>query len=107
MSERTTAETNAEAPACANYKFFHLLKIWTGWGSVRRFVGSIFCEKKIDISIPIQCWTYYASAFLTRDVWQGKRPSVWEVHSRCDDIKGWRFGWRYVGAVWGREKITK
>jgi hypothetical protein len=72
---------------------------------VDALVRSIFREKRIDISIPFRGWSYYAGAFLTGDIWQGKRPSVWEVHPKCADIKGWRFGWRYVGAVWGREKV--
>lgn len=56
-------------------------------------------------NLPIRGRRYY----LYLDWWcshqQGRKPWIKEVHPKCQDINGWRFGWRRISICWGREKI--
>lgn len=49
-------------------------------------------------------WEYYFSIEWNCAYPQGEKPWVEEVHPKCKDIKGWRFGWKTTTACWGRDR---
>jgi hypothetical protein len=61
-------------------------------------------DRYVCLSIPFRGWRYYVD-FMWCHHYQGREPWVVEVHPKCADIKGWRFGWRRISICWGREKL--
>jgi hypothetical protein len=61
-------------------------------------------DRYICLSLPFKGWSYYVD-LMWCDFSQGRKPWVAEVHPKCADIKGWRFGWKRISICWGREKL--
>ena len=56
----------------------------------------------INFTQKFKGWEYYLDFFWATSHWQGDKPWLEEVHPKCKDIKGWRFGWRRLGITFGK-----
>jgi hypothetical protein len=65
-------------------------------------IKRILKEKYICFEINIKGWKYYLDCMWDCHYYQGKTPWIVRVHPKCQDIQGWRFGWREISICWGR-----